>query len=442
MIKSGIFCLLLLILTQSACAASLDCAKASTEAEKIICKYPGLLDQEKRIVENYEAALRKYDDKPRLISDQKKWRDELNKCKDFSCVSDMLDSRLAETRYCERIPDEIDRFLCSSTPLFYLDKGLREEFQRKIEESADKQALIDERDAWFKKHRAECGTKSWCWNQAYEDKMHEFRNRGLLLTENIPKHPFVLEEGKGLDVCESYQDNLNSFLPNAPSRKINTKLPGFEHQPDWKADYTIPTGESVYSYYLEMGNFLWKRDVNPVKHFPITDWPEWTGSKEQLKEARRAYGKNRENLWMIQPQIAMIDIDNDGTKEPVYFEGGYGARIAAIKPDWSGIDWEKTKKLIQHPPIGKKREDVFRPFYTSEDPVGIFKKLGYTDVEDAWHNLYYGVFIYKGKAYFNQWWTRKSSYEGKSDMEVGKLNVYMATPEETEKVCVYSFKIK
>ena len=442
MIKSAMFCLLLLILTQSACAASLDCAKASTEAEKIICKYPGLLDQEKRIVENYEDALRKYDDKSRLADEQKKWRSELNKCKDFSCVSKMLRSRLVETRYCERIPDEIDRFLCGPTRLFFQDKLLREEFRLKIEESDDKQALIDERDAWFKKHRELCGTKYSCWSQAYDDKFDELRNRGLPLTENIPKHPFILEEGKGMDVCESYQDNLNSFLPNAPRTEINTKLPGFEHQPEWKQMHTVPTGEAVYSYYLEMGGFLWKRDVNPVGSYSIMSWPKWTGSQAQVKEAKRAYDRRR-NRAMVQKQIAMIDMDNDGTEEPVYYENGEGSRIAAIKPDWSGIDWEKTRKLMPRPPFGKTGRDVFRPLHSDEMGNGFTKEYGYTKVEDAWNNLYSNVFIYRGTVYFGQWWgARYDPLKNNREGDARRLRVYMATSEDTKKVCVYSFKMK
>ena len=64
---------------------------------------------------------------------------------------------------------------------------------------------------------------------------------------------------------------------------------------------------------------------------------------------------------------------------------------------------------------------------------------GLARTEDSLHHAHYGVFFFKKRAYFDLWWSNHPDYQGKSDVEAGRLHVYKAEQNQTDEVCTYRF---
>ncbi|MGD8941543.1 MAG: hypothetical protein PVJ72_19345 [Gammaproteobacteria bacterium] len=212
---------------------------------------------------------------------------------------------------------------------------------------------------------------------------------------------YELIEGNGVEVCEVYEKNLNSFKPKVPmtcGRKVNKDIEGLD-KPHWtRPDAVItPSGKALYAFYSMFGELLWERDANPVYYYLVTKWPEWQGNPEQMKQARQQYDVDRQARSGLKPILSEFDIDNDGKIEPVYFEkpcgSVYGSLLAVLTPDYKGIDRMKTELVMPHPPLNRKGSEVFRPLFPGERSNPIYEKYGYRPNEDSIHNVHYDVFF-------------------------------------------------
>ena len=272
----------------------------------------------------------------------------------------------------------------------------------------------------------------------------------LNVQQSLAEGYYELVEGKGVEVCEAYEKNLNSFKPKVPmvcGRKVNKEIEGFG-KPHWtrpEAEIT-PSGKALYDFYLMFGDLLWERDANPVYYYLVTKWPEWQGTPEQLKEARQKYDIDREARSGLKPVLSEFDIDNDGKVEPVYFEqpcgSVYGSLLAVLTPDYKGFDRVKTALVMPHHPFDQKGRGVFRALFPGERSNSFDEKYGYRPIEDSVHKVHYDVFFYKNKTYFDQWWRANEDFKGKSDIEAGRLRVYQARPKGTVQLCSYRFNLK
>ena len=75
-------------------AASFDCAKASTDIEKMICADPHLSQLDEHLGRLYPAAVAKH---PDLKAAQQSWlRSQRNSCRDTACLSQAYQQRIAE----------------------------------------------------------------------------------------------------------------------------------------------------------------------------------------------------------------------------------------------------------------------------------------------------------------------------------------------------------
>lgn len=257
---------------------------------------------------------------------------------------------------------------------------------------------------------------------------------------------YKLLEGKNVQICEAYERNLNSFNPKVPmscGRKVNTDY-GFS-KPEWSSyqgDLT-PSGKPIQAFRNEMTALLWEQDVNPVKYYRVDKWPQWQATMLQVEEAHGAYIADRQRYGYL-PFLSEFDIDNDGKKEPVYFEqpcgSVYGSLLAVLSTDYKHIDLKKTEMLMPHPPLNKKGREVFRPVKKGDWGIAPSDvKRGYTAVEDAIHDVDYDVFHYKGETYIDQWWRNHPDFLGKSPIVMGKLRVYQLTSGGIAQVCSYRF---
>ncbi len=254
---------------------------------------------------------------------------------------------------------------------------------------------------------------------------------------------YELIKGKGVEVCEAYGKNLNlskSRLPMHCERAVSREMKDF-HKPEWiRLDFS-----RSYGLLGKIDRFLWERDANPVYYFPITEWRQWRGTKEQYDRAWKSYKIDRDRRTIIGHMTSSVDIDNDGTPDNVYLDetcssGAYGALLLVLNSDRTDLDYAKTKLVMPHPSRKEQGLGEFRTVKEGDFGIGPNDvKRGYMWVEDSLHDVFYDVFRYREKTYFDQWWRNHPNFQGKADFMVGKLHVFVIENHETQEICTYRY---
>ncbi len=264
---------------------------------------------------------------------------------------------------------------------------------------------------------------------------------------------YVLVKGEGMDVCEAYKKNSNSYsmkvLPMAHwmIRKLDPEMKDFS-SPKWERifDGGILKFPKESDVLIRISNFIWERDVNPVGYITVSDWPKWRGTKEQKVAAYKYYMFLRhESGKVIRGHlIAEIDIDNDGKPEPVYLDRLYptsnGGSLIILKNDYSDIDYEKTKLVTVHP---SRKEAGWKDLRDctkgerKEDPLCKYGKIATGDAS----SLSYGVFFYKGKTYFDVWGGSDPNDSGAETYYpfANHLHVFIVEKKTTSEICRYKY---
>lgn len=167
----------------------------------------------------------------------------------------------------------------------------------------------------------------------------------FLLAQLIPGTVFAgdykMVLGKGIEVCEAYLKNLNSF-PKAPpmvcERKLNSKLPDFQ-KPKWEPLDT--------ERHMVLLNQIWRHMLGHTE--------------EQFAPLRERYitsVRGSVTKGIIVLAVTELDVDGDGIAEPVVrydadvpcdptnesnFSHPSGIRFFVLMGDRSKIDEKKTK---------------------------------------------------------------------------------------------------
>lgn len=208
---------------------------------------------------------------------------------------------------------------------------------------------------------------------------------------------YKLVKGKGVEVCEAYQKNLNSFDHSAPmscEREINPDMKDFQ-KPGWKELEAWDNRELI----MKIQKFL-----EPANTTIGNDY-YWQTLKRAINDRH------------VVLSITTIDIDNDSKTEIVakYQDGvcqmahRYGTPILVIDDKGKEVDRGKTFPLLQNESMDKEK-----------DPAG------------GWGYAMYDVFRYKGNTYFDRW----------SDFHTEKWFLHVFKVEKngkTDKVCSYKY---
>jgi uncharacterized protein len=86
----------LLLFTMSLFGASFDCAKASSNIEKMICANPELSTLDDNLSKVFKEALKSTNDKDQLKKEQFLWMKERDYCKENVCVQKSYKNRISE----------------------------------------------------------------------------------------------------------------------------------------------------------------------------------------------------------------------------------------------------------------------------------------------------------------------------------------------------------
>lgn len=166
----------------------------------------------------------------------------------------------------------------------------------------------------------------------------------FLLAQLIPSTVFAGDYkmilGKGIEVCEAYLKNLNSFPKEPPmvcERKLNPSMPDLK-RPAWQP--------------LEAKqNFELVKEIDRVMHHVAK------AEYEQYSEKYMHFLKKGVETGVIQLSVAELDVNQDGTPEKVLqyesadcnpsnefdFAMPGGRTYLVLTDDFSGIDEQKTK---------------------------------------------------------------------------------------------------
>lgn len=235
---------------------------------------------------------------------------------------------------------------------------------------------------------------------------------------------YELVKGKGVEVCEAYGENLNSFKPDYTmmicERQVNPDATDFV-KPNW--------------------NVLLEDDEVEVRldRYELTRrFMGWDKTGEHVATADSIRAKVRQGYDPGNPivmEYAVIDIDNDGKPEKVLKEkeGGclaqraYSVSIAVLTKDGKHLDLEKSKYI--NPDFSK----IAAKLAKDGNPQSL-RTAGIR--RDEVHGyLLYDVFLYKGKSYFDLWEMGK----GFPDPSVARLHVFNWQSGKTRKLCTYRF---
>jgi uncharacterized protein len=86
---------LCLFLIPSACAATFDCNKASTFAEKVVCSDSRITAMDDELGRLYKEALAISPQKEALKTEQKAWLASRDRCQDSNCIMKAYSDRIA-----------------------------------------------------------------------------------------------------------------------------------------------------------------------------------------------------------------------------------------------------------------------------------------------------------------------------------------------------------
>lgn len=229
----------------------------------------------------------------------------------------------------------------------------------------------------------------------------------FLLLVATPAHAgrYELVKGKGVEVCEVYGRNLNSFGHYWPMNCEREVDPDFAKEgltkPEWQ-----------------------KLDV--VKHFDLvvavdkllnpTTYSKYYNEKQIQQNIADIKVRAEKSLDI---NLANLDIDNDGKAEPV-IEFSYGCA-----PPGSG-GWWAIPLLVADPSLSAVDLPKSRPLFQNES----------TDREKypagGWRYTMYDVFLFKGKSYFDRW--------SDSREDIGMLRVFSTQQNRTTEICTYEYK--
>lgn len=235
-----------------------------------------------------------------------------------------------------------------------------------------------------------------------------------------------LAAGQGLAVCEAYLSRLRwggdrlTLVGKAPLDAVDFEQRSLSDEEN---------GELLRS----IREFLWTRDVNPARLVAVEELAKWSGSPEQISKARSNF------VNVVFPAafegafgsaIARIDIDNDGTVEPV-LSARLAEKVLVLTEDERSVDVAKTEMVLEHlsrrdsgwPDVRPRRPDdrpLTQPFFALPD--------GYASTS-------YGVYTYEGRIYWDLWWRERPEYGPAASVSRGEIRVFSAEAGQSREIC-------
>jgi len=249
---------------------------------------------------------------------------------------------------------------------------------------------------------------------------------------------YIATVGAGTPVCDAY------VAPMTVTGALGVRMrPGTVINPPFELpdlgrplrglgeEEEDPTVLVRHPLLLEVRDFLWERDANPVNWLPQSEAPQWRGTVEQVDEARRTYFRLFARAMQTRGGffIGHFDIDNDGADDAVF----YGPTLLILSGDEKTIDLVRSERILKHPSRATARWPELRPPWSWE------RTLSAQDVypvADALRSVSYGLFRFEDKVYVEFWWSQHPTDYGIVDNQrLGAVHIYLNEGDTSREVC-------
>lgn len=260
---------------------------------------------------------------------------------------------------------------------------------------------------------------------------------------------YELIKGKGVEVCEAYEKNLNSMSPSTPmlcERPVNPNFKDFA-KPAWEkltADQIAEINVDVADRMLSMA----------TPNSEVLKQPK----SERIRKAKELTASAHNETWPLSALRASIDLDNNG--KPESFVKDIHGKCDKQNPLPSvvlrpiGEDTINTR-LIEFLKNAQYREVDTRngcePYKTEgapiEKPLDVRDNLrrerckmamteGVTLKEKLGAYMFLDVFRYKNEWYLDVWATER----GPNYLNAGHLHVFQYKNEKTAELCEFDYR--
>lgn len=170
---------------------------------------------------------------------------------------------------CAKAGTEVDHIICDTPEISKLDDELYPAYKAALQDKAKEKQIRQEQKQWLK-NRSNC-TDADCVKLAYEKRLSTLQ-MAVVTPNSTPafKKRFIVTEGKGYAICESYTNFLNS-LPEEEAApichpKISPAFPDLK-EPDWEElDITSHLG-LVYEIEKITTDRIFDRPVDTFDHW-------------------------------------------------------------------------------------------------------------------------------------------------------------------------------
>jgi uncharacterized protein YecT (DUF1311 family) len=170
---------------------------------------------------------------------------------------------------CAKAGTKVEHIICDTPEISKLDKELNSAYKTALQDKAKEKQIRQEQKQWLK-NRSNC-TDADCVKLAYEKRLSTLQ-MAVVTPNSTPvfKKRFVVTEGKGYTICESYSGFLNS-LPEEESMPIcHPKLsPAFPDlkEPDWEVMNISENLELVYKIEKITTHRIFNRPIDTFDHW-------------------------------------------------------------------------------------------------------------------------------------------------------------------------------
>lgn len=227
---------------------------------------------------------------------------------------------------------------------------------------------------------------------------------------------YELVKGAGVEVCEAYAKNLNSFgNPMVCERQIDPKMPYFR-KPEW----TKLSAHQIRALEFHMATLVSR----------VLNRPEPKSMAEIKVRAEDDAG------WPAKRRVARVDIDNDGTPDIVLKQEdgtcpetrGFSVTISVLTKDEKHYDLGRSKYIDVE--FGRLVAQL------EKDPAPGRRRTAGLARNDIQGGSLYDIFVYKNLSYFDLWEIGKDFPDPKST----RLHVFQHKNGTTEEICTYRFQ--
>lgn len=233
---------------------------------------------------------------------------------------------------------------------------------------------------------------------------------------------YEIIKGKGMEVCEAYEKNLNSFNPSGPmvcERKVNPETPDFK-KPKWQ----VLEPAQAEALMLEENDLALKAMGSSQTKEQKEGYSAWV--KERVEKDKNAV-----------LEVASVDINNDGKYETVLKNSDgdcnmhrtFSVNVAVLTDDGKHYDLAKSRYVSAN--FAQLAATLIQDDQRSLSTAGIARD----NIDGA---ILYDIFLHKGIGYFDLWETGRYKYT--PDPHVGRLHVFLHKSDKTTEICTYQFK--